>query len=148
MKAKNMKATFNPTTLPSGAVRYSVLMNGKTQSTYTGGAGYHRSEQEARNAAIFECKRINGEISVSEDGNFGLIVGSALRYALPRHSYMVFVVADFIKRHWQNPAIQRQRHTILRDIKEFLDERNEEYEMFGGMDYRAWKNLYNNISQR
>lgn len=143
-----MKATFNPTTLPSGAVRYSVLMNGKTQSTYTGGAGYLRSEQEARSAAIFECQRINGDISVSEDGDFGLIVGSALRYALPRHSYIVQTVADFIERHWLKPGIQRQRHTILRDIKEFLDSRNEENEMFGGMDYRAWQNLYDNISQR
>lgn len=148
MKAKNMKATFNPTTLPSGAVRYSVLMNGKTQSTYTGGAGYLRSEQEAYSAAVFECKRINGEISVSEDGDFGLIVGSALRYALPRHSYIVSTVADFIKRHWDKPAIQRQRHTILQDLKEFLDYRNEEDEAFGGMDYRAWQNLYDNIKDK
>lgn len=143
-----MKATYNPTTLPSGAVRYSVILNGKTQSTYTGGAGYLRTEQGARNAAIFECARINGAISVSEDGDFGLIVGSALRYALPRHSYIVSIVADFIKRHWQKPGIQRQRHTILRDIKEFLDSRKEENEMFGGLDYRTWQNLYDNISQR
>lgn len=137
-----MKATFRVTKLKNGTVRYAVVVNGKTQSTYTGGKGCIRTEKEAYFAAVCECKRINGEISISEDRDFGLIVGSALRYALPRHSYMVSVVADFIERHWDTPSVRRQHEIILRDIKEFLEQRDEDHEMFDGMDYRVWKSLY------
>lgn len=145
---KNMKATFRTSVMPNGAVRYSIIMNGKTQSTYIGGPGYLRTEQEALTEAINECNRINSAMHISSDGDFGLIVGSALRYALPRHSYIVSTVADFIERYWNTPSVRRQQNIILRDIKEFLDERNENDEMFGGMDYRTWQNLYNKLTNK
>lgn len=145
-KLKSLKATFKTTVLNNGAVKYSVFVNGKIQSTYTGGEGYLRSQLEAYRAAVFECRRINGELSIAEDGDLGLITLAALRYALPRHTYIVKTVADFIRRHWDNPAIEKHHNNIRKDIEEFLNDHKESEEMFGGMDYREWQSLYNHIN--
>lgn len=50
------------------------------------------------------------------DGDFTNIVVSAVRYALPRHSYMPSLTRDYVWKHW--PLIKRHHWCILRDIRE------------------------------
>lgn len=78
--------------------------------------------------------------------NYGLIVLSALRYALWRHSYTVSVTADYIRDNWQYLNDQT-RYNIVRDIKEHLENVKDEWanDPLCSMDLETWTNLLNDL---
>ena len=78
--------------------------------------------------------------------NFGFIVGSALRYALWRHSYAVSLTANYIRDNWQY-LNEQTRYNITRDIEEHLEEVKDEWanDPLCGMDLETWTNLLNEL---
>lgn len=88
-------------------------------------------------------------MSEEQDPDYCDIVVSALRYALPRHSYMPAVTRNYISRNWAK--LKPMHWCILRDTREYL-ERNKEFYRGGGfdkfsdrMDYAAWLDWYNEL---
>lgn len=69
-----------------------------------------------------------------------LIVLSALRYALPRHTYITGVVADFIWENRENPEIKKAMSLIKRDLNEWIDE-NPPTNACDQIDYDTWVRL-------
>lgn len=53
--------------------------------------------------------------------NLGHMVASALRYALPRRSYIVGITQQFIREHWQEEWLQEFNHCIIRDIEKYIE---------------------------
>lgn len=88
----------------------------------------------------YECPECN-PLDVA---NIDLIVNSALRYALGRHTYIVSTTAEFIRTHWANPSLERMRTVMLKDIEKYLvnssDNKND-------MDRQTWEELYNHLTQ-
>lgn len=85
--------------------------------------------------------------SIGNDKDLGLIIVSALRYALPRHTYITGTTADFIRTHWQSKAIQKYRNIIMRDLKEWLDDNPASVcSSLEIIDRNIWQNLYNDLS--
>lgn len=90
------------------------------------------------------------EDAAVEDDNFDLIVLSALRYALPRHSYMPSTVRKYILKHWTR--LQNKHWAILSDIREYIydavgwGEDHKEIESYTDrMDLDAWIEFYNKL---
>ena len=54
------------------------------------------------------------------DEDFTNIVVSAVRYALPRHSYMPSLTRDYVWKYW--PLLKRHHWCILRDIREHFQD--------------------------
>lgn len=50
------------------------------------------------------------------DEDFTAMIVSAVRYALPRHSYMPWVTRNFIRNYW--PLLKKHHWCILRDIRQ------------------------------
>lgn len=69
--------------------------------------------------------------------NLNLIVLCALRYALPRHTYITSVVADFIWENKDNPEIKKAMSLIKRDLKEWIEE-NPPNDTCSKIDYDTW----------
>lgn len=90
------------------------------------------------------------EDTAIEDDNFDLIVLSALRYALPRHSYIPYTVRDYILKYW--PRLQNKHWAILSDIREYIcdavkwdkDHKESESHM-DRMDLDEWVKFYNKL---
>jgi hypothetical protein len=84
------------------------------------------------------------------DEDYCNIVVSAVRYALPRHSYMPSLTRGYLKRHW--PHLAKMHWCILRDIREYHDESRQwiEDSLFGIdlYDYNEWINFYNYLIAR
>lgn len=76
------------------------------------------------------------------DVNGGIMVTSALRYALGRMTYVPGAVQDWIKNHWDN-LNSNTKCVVVRDVFEYLyDEFKSSgmYELpFGGYDIREWE---------
>lgn len=79
---------------------------------------------------------------------YELMICSAVRYALPRHSYMVGVTQDYIVNEWAK--LSKMHWCILRDIKEHI----EEYFEYGynpkenkniDWDIQSWIITYNRL---
>ena len=85
------------------------------------------------------------------DEDFTNIVVSAVRYALPRHSYMPSLTRDYVWKHW--PLIKRHHWCILRDIREYcrdtlrLMENCPDWAM-EKHDLNAWVSFYNQLIAR
>ena len=62
---------------------------------------------------------------MNKDKDFPLILGSALRYAMGRRSYLVETTQDFIRRHWSE-LDTFAKGIITRDLKRFVDGDNKE----------------------
>ena len=54
------------------------------------------------------------------DEDFCNIVASAVRYALPRNSYMPSLTRCYVQRYW--PLLKKMHWCILRDIREHFDD--------------------------
>jgi hypothetical protein len=87
------------------------------------------------------------------DDDFCDIVISAVRYALPRHSYMPSLTIDYVWHHW--PLLGQKHWCILRDIREhFRDtlrlwENHPEWkENIDVSDLTAWVEFYNKLINR
>lgn len=78
--------------------------------------------------------------------DFDLIVSSAVRYALPRHSYIVWTTQEFLRKNWNHPTLTRMHSAILNDIKEHVDWSSEVHNLMHDYDIETWKNLYNELS--
>lgn len=90
------------------------------------------------------------EDAVAENDNFDLIVLSALRYALPRHSYIPSAVRDYILKYW--PRLQNKHWAILKDIREYICETvkwNEDHNVskssMDRIDLVEWVEFYNKL---
>ena len=85
-------------------------------------------------------------MSEEQDPDYCAIVVSALRYALPRHSYMPEVTRAYIARNWAK--LKPMHWCILRDTREYI-ERNKEFytgDKFSAReDYVAWLEWYNEL---
>lgn len=85
-------------------------------------------------------------MSEEQDPDYYAIVVSALRYALPRHSYMPEVTRAYISRNWDK--LKPMHWCILRDTREYI-EQNKEYlsgdDLSDRMDYVAWLEWYNKL---
>lgn len=85
---------------------------------------------------------------MNNDKDTGFIVGSALRYALYRHSYAPSLVADYIRRHWLKLDANTQ-HNILRDLSELLEDCKEwQNDPCNSIDYATWQNLHTHLQQQ
>ena len=90
------------------------------------------------------------EDAAVEDNDFDLIVLAALRYALPRHSYIPYTVRDYILKYW--PRLQNKHWAILSDIREYIcdavkwdkDHKESESHM-DRMDLDEWVKFYNKL---
>lgn len=84
------------------------------------------------------------------DEDFTNIVVSAVRYALPRHSYMPSLTRGYIKRHW--PLLAKMHWCILRDIREhYADVLNIYAGRMSIIDVdalNAWVRFYNYLIAR
>lgn len=84
------------------------------------------------------------------DEDFTNIVVSAVRYALPRHSYMPSLTRDYVWKHW--PLLKRHHWCILRDIREhYRDVLNiyaDHKPLMDAYDLNAWVEFYNLLIQR
>lgn len=86
----------------------------------------------------------------TEDPDFDHIVLSALRYSLPRHSYMPDIVRNYILRHWVK--LRNKHWAILRDIREYICDTVKWNEAYKGsessmdkMDLEDWIKFYNKL---
>ena len=87
------------------------------------------------------------------DEDFTNIVVSAVRYALPRHSYMPSLTRDYVLKYW--PLIKRHHWCILRDIREhYRDELRwwenhpEIKDNMSVYDLNEWVHFYNYLIER
>lgn len=84
------------------------------------------------------------------DEDFTNIVVSAVRYALPRHSYMPSLTRDYVWKHW--PLIKRHHWCILRDIREhYADVLNiyaDHKHLIEAYDLNEWVRFYNYLIAR
>lgn len=87
------------------------------------------------------------------DEDFCNIVVSAVRYALPRHSYMPSLTRCYVQRYW--PLLQKMHWCILRDIREhYRDEliwwknHPELSDSMSTYDLNEWVKFYNLLIQR
>lgn len=84
------------------------------------------------------------------DEDFCNIVVSAVRYALPRHSYMPSLTRGYLKRHW--PHLAKMHWCILRDIREHYNDVINLYadrkELMPVYDTNEWVTFYNRLIAR
>ena len=84
------------------------------------------------------------------DEDFCNIVVSAVRYALPRHSYMPSLTREYVWRHW--PRLSKMHWCILRDIREHYHDVINIYqdrkELMDTLDLNAWVDYYNRLIKR
>ena len=84
------------------------------------------------------------------DEDFTNIVVSAVRYALPRHSYMPSLTRGYLKRHW--PLLAKMHWCILRDIREhYADVLNiyaDHKHLIEAYDLNEWVTFYNRLIAR
>lgn len=82
------------------------------------------------------------------DEEFANMIVSAIRYALPRHSYMPSLTRDYVKRHW--PTISRMHWCILRDIREYVADAVRDGHLSGAFSYdlQEWIDFYNQMVAR
>lgn len=84
------------------------------------------------------------------DENFCNIVVSAVRYALPRHSYMPSLTRDYVWKHW--PRLSKMHWCILRDIRDYyhnlLNIPAVRVSPMDTHDLNAWVSFYNKLIQR
>lgn len=86
----------------------------------------------------------------AEDPDFDHIVLSALRYSLPRHSYMPDIVRNYILRYWVE--LRNKHWAILRDIREYIcdaikwrEAQNDNESYMDKMDLENWIKFYNKL---
>lgn len=84
------------------------------------------------------------------DEDFCDIVVNAVRYALPRHSYMPSLTRGYLKRHW--PLLAKKHWCILRDIRwHYADVLNiyaDRMSLMDAVDLNAWVSFYNYLIAR
>lgn len=87
------------------------------------------------------------------DEDYCNIVVSAVRYALPRHSYMPSLTRGYVKRYW--PLLANMHWCILRDIRDhFRDELHmwenhpEIKDNMSVYDLNEWVRFYNYLIAR
>jgi hypothetical protein len=84
-----------------------------------------------------------------QDPDYCAIVVSALRYALPRHSYMPEVTRAYITRNWAK--LKPMHWCILRDTREYIERckdfyMDDKFDKFSEReDYVAWLEWYNEL---
>lgn len=84
------------------------------------------------------------------DSDFANIIVSALRYALPRHSYMPSLTREYVWRHW--PRLSKMHWCILCDIREhyhdIINIYQDRMELMDTLDLNAWVDFYNRLIRR
>ena len=85
------------------------------------------------------------------DEDFTNIVVSAVRYALPRHSYMPSLTRDYVWKYW--PLIKRHHWCILEDIRDHYHNTLNLWDIHPDWtmekhDLNCWVEFYNNLIQR
>lgn len=84
------------------------------------------------------------------DEDFCDIVVSAVRYALPRHSYMPSLTRDCVWKHW--PRLSKMHWCIIRDIRDYYHDVLNIYadrkSLMDSLDLNAWVSFYNKLIQR
>ena len=70
------------------------------------------------------------------------IIICAVRYALPRQSYMPSLIADWLRDNWQSLNALNQ-NTILRDIKDAIDRKECGSEL---VDLPMWTRLLDDLT--
>ena len=87
------------------------------------------------------------------DEDFPNIVVSAVRYALPRHSYMPSLTRNYIWNHW--PHLRKMHWCILRDIREHYQDQINWWETSPNLrdsmsqyDLNEWVKFYNRLIKR
>lgn len=85
-----------------------------------------------------------------KDADFDLIVLSALRYVLPRHSYMPATVRDYMRKYWSR--LSNKHWAILRDIRDYIcdaskwqEDHKESERYMDKMDLDEWVKFYNEL---
>lgn len=73
---------------------------------------------------------------------YSFIVGSALRYALHRHSYATGLTARYIQEHWKY-LDEESRHNIIRDLRTHIEAVGEDWskDSLKSVDLRIWQEL-------
>ena len=98
-------------------------------------------------ARVAELETIAAPVT---DEDFCDIVVSAVRYALPRHSYMPSLTRDYVWKHW--PLLAKKHWCILRDIREHYHDTINIYadhkHLMDVDDLNAWVSFYNQLIQR
>ena len=92
----------------------------------------------------------SAEDAVVKDADFDLIVLSALRYVLPRHSYMPATVRDYMRKYWSR--LSNKHWAILRDIRDYIcdtvkwqEDHKESETYMDKMDLDEWIKFYNEL---
>ena len=87
------------------------------------------------------------------DEDFCNIVVSAVRYALPRHSYMPSLTRCYVQRYW--PLLAKMHWCILRDIRDhrinelmLMKNHPELSDSMSVYDLNEWVKFYNLLIQR
>lgn len=87
------------------------------------------------------------------DEDYCNIVVSAVRYALPRHSYMPSLTRSYLKRHWS--LLKKMHWCILRDIRDhyrdeliWMKNHPELSDSMSVYDLNEWVKFYNKLIER
>ena len=84
------------------------------------------------------------------DEDFCNIVVSAVRYALPRHSYMPSLTREYVWKYW--PRLSKMHWCILLDIREHYHDVLNIYadrkELMPVYDTNEWVDFYNRLISR
>lgn len=89
----------------------------------------------------------SGVTKVSTE-NLRVLVNSALRYALPRSTYITGLTADILKQLPDEVWDVRCLSVALTDLKAYLDEWNAGYRPNMDCDYEVWQSLYNYLKEK
>lgn len=84
------------------------------------------------------------------DVNGSIMVVSALRYALGRHTYVPVAVQDWIKFNWKD-LDEKTKCNVIRDVFEYLYESRKESPASWQFDLKSWENfgieMHGNLSE-
>lgn len=84
------------------------------------------------------------------DEDFTTVIVSAVRYALPRHSYMPSLIRDYVWKYWS--LFKKHHWCILQDIREHYNDTLNIYEghldLMVQDDLNAWVYFYNLLIKR
>lgn len=79
---------------------------------------------------------------LSEIQDIGLVIVSALRYALGRKTYIVPTMQNFILKYLEDPEMQKIKNIIVKDVKNYIDVWGDATkDLMQEYDINSWKNF-------
>ena len=95
-----------------------------------------------------DCFRNEGPAITIPVEDLRVLVNSALRYAIPRQSYITGLTADILKALPDEVWDYRCLSVALTDLKAYLNEWDAGYKPNMDCDNQIWQSLYNYLEKK